>query len=320
MPGGPAMAAPELLAAAVPAGIAAGGCFAVSTVLQQRVAQTAPESHALRPQLLLDVARRPLWWAGVAAGVGSFAFQALALALGPIALVQPLIVTDLLFALPLAARLNHRRLPPRVWSGAALVVGGLILFLVSAEPSSGLATPPASHWLPVFTSVAVIVTLALLSAGSRRGIRRTTMLSVGAGVMFGLQSALIKSVSQLLANRGIGALVAWQPWVMAAVAVSALLLSQSAYQAGSLAVALPVLDVLEPVVAVAIAVTIFHEQVSTSVHTLFLVSVGAAAVITGIVRLDTTRSASRDLPGRPHAPGVPREIDLKVADRLACRK
>jgi drug/metabolite transporter (DMT)-like permease len=308
------MAAPELLAAAVPAGIAAGACFAVSTVLQQHVARAAPARHSLRPQLLLDVARRPIWWLGIAAGVGSFALQAIALALGPIALVQPLIVTDLLFALPLAARLHGRRLTRRVWTSAALIVAGLALFLLSASPSSGIDEPKAEAWLPVFVAVAAVVTVSLAAAGRRRGIRRTTLVATAAAVMFGLQSALIKSVSELFANRGLDAVLAWQPWAMAGVAVSALILSQSAYQGG------PVLDVFEPIVAIGIAVTAFQEHVSTSAQTLGLLSLGAAAVILGIVRLDRSRFVSQTQTIlQLQTTGAADAGDRDVAPRLACR-
>ena len=60
--------------------------------------------------LVSALARQPLWWAGSAADVAGYAAQAAALGLGSLLLVQPLLVTSLLFALPLGARWSGRTL------------------------------------------------------------------------------------------------------------------------------------------------------------------------------------------------------------------
>ena len=78
-------------------------------------------------RLLVRVAREPLWWWGWSAGVAGFSAQAVALHLGSIVVVQALVVTQLLFALPLGSVFTGRRPLRRDWWGSAAVCGGLVL-------------------------------------------------------------------------------------------------------------------------------------------------------------------------------------------------
>lgn len=272
--------------AAVASGVAAGACYAVGTVLQQRTARAVPWDRALRPGLLAELAGRRAWLAGIAISVASFGLQALALTLGPLALVEPLIITDLLFALPLTAHLAGVRLGRREWAGAGLVVAGLASFLVSAHPSAGITEPGLASWVEVSLGVSVLAGLAVALAPRRPSIRRTTLLACAAGLSLGLMAALTKAFTGLLARRGLPGMLSWQPLALAAVGAVALLLSQSAFQAGPLAVSLPIIDVLEPVVAVLVGVTVFRERLAGSALTLLGEVVGVGAVLAGITVLD----------------------------------
>ena len=98
-----------MLALSVVAAIAAGCTFAVGSVLQQSAAREEPSENSLSLRLLVGLAHRPRWLIGIAGDFFSFGLQALALAFGPLALVQPLAVTGLLFAIPLAVRWRGNR-------------------------------------------------------------------------------------------------------------------------------------------------------------------------------------------------------------------
>ena len=119
------------------AALAAGACFASAGLLQQRAARTRTEDESLSPRLLGDLVRQPMWLGGITLAVLSYGFQALALANGPLSVVQPLIVMEVVFALPVAARLNHVHMGKRDWFGAVLVTGGLAGGLWAAAPSRG---------------------------------------------------------------------------------------------------------------------------------------------------------------------------------------
>lgn len=77
--------------------------FATASVLQQRAARDVPESLAMRPGLLWRLVRSPMWLAGTVADLSGFGLQALALGLGSLIVVQPVLCTGLLFALPIGA-------------------------------------------------------------------------------------------------------------------------------------------------------------------------------------------------------------------------
>jgi drug/metabolite transporter (DMT)-like permease len=269
--------------------------------MQQRTARRLDASaDRIRPSLLLVLVRHPLWLAGFAASGLGFGLQALALSLAPIVLVQPLIVTELVFALPLAAALAGVRLGRLEWTGALLVAGGLAAFMAIAQPSEGDDSPPELVWIAVVGGVALAVLLVLLLAPRRRGIGRTSALGASAGLCFGLMSALTKSFTDLLHSSGIAALAHWQPWALVVVAISGLVLGQSAFQAGPLAVSLPLIDVLEPLVAGVIAVVAFGEQVAHSPAAVLGLALAGATVVSGVITLDRSPLVQRAQSGAPH--------------------
>ena len=89
--------------------------FALAATLQQMEAGSLDREQASSIKMLLVLVRRPRWLLGVAADAGGFITVALALAIGRLVVVQPLVVTVLLFALPLSARLTGRRITRSDW-------------------------------------------------------------------------------------------------------------------------------------------------------------------------------------------------------------
>ncbi|HWG73035.1 MAG TPA: DMT family transporter [Acidimicrobiales bacterium] len=272
---------------AIIAAVASAAAFAVASVVQQMAARRAPRDDTMSLRLLVDLVRQPMWLGGVVASVVAFGLQALALGFGPLVLVQPLIVLEMVFALPLAARLRHRRLGPRDWGATVSVAGGLSLFLLSAGPGSQSGNPSDLTWLVIVSAVAGIVLACQGSARLTHGAVRATLLGICAGTAFGLLSALLKTVTYLLAHHGVlGTLASWQPYALAVVAIAGEVFAQSAFQSGPLAASLPVMDALEPAVAVAIAVAAFGETMSHSALALGAEGAGIVMVIAGIVVLD----------------------------------
>lgn len=117
------------------ASLAAGVCFAVAGVLQQWAAGGRPDAEALSPRLLAHLARDRVWLGGIALAVLAYGFQSPALAYGPLSLVQPLIVAELVFAVPLSARLHRMRLGFRADAGWAQ--------RHPTPPGCRILTPPA---------------------------------------------------------------------------------------------------------------------------------------------------------------------------------
>jgi len=270
-------------AIAVLAALAAAASFGVAAALQHRQARLTPDAGGVR--LLARLAAQPLWLAGIALAALAYGMQALALAFGPLALVAPIVATDLLFALPVAARWS-RPLRAKDWLGCVLAAGGVAAFLAAAPPSSGWSDAPASDWLLAFAVVGLACVLTLAAGRLATGPVRAALTATAAGAVFGLTAAVTLSLTRLLRAAGPGATLAhWQPWALLALGTTGLLLSASAFQAGALGASLPVMDTVEPVSGVLLGTLLFGEQLATSPAGFTVQLAGAAAAIAGITLL-----------------------------------
>ncbi|OEU96399.1 DMT family transporter [Streptomyces oceani] len=278
---------------AVVAALAAGACFALAGVLQQRAASARPEYESLSLRLLLHLCTQPVWLAGIALALLAYVCQALALAHGPLTLVQPLIVSELIFAIPLSARLYRTRLRGREWLGIVAVTGGLATALGAASPDPGSPVASVTQWLLTLGSVAALAGAVLL--GSRRfsGAPRASLIAVAGGLVMGLQSVLLDAAIEQLGESAVQFLTAWQTYLMVAVSIGGLLLIQSAFQAGPLAASMPVFDAVEPAVAITVGVLLFGETVRGGWVAGPLTVAGTAVLVAGIVLLDTSPLLAR---------------------------
>jgi drug/metabolite transporter (DMT)-like permease len=195
------------------------------------------------------------------------------------------VATDLLFALPVAARWS-RPLRARDWLGCVLAADGVAAFLAAAPPSSGRSDAPASDWLLAFAVVGLVCVLTLAAGRLATGPARAALTATAAGAVFGLTAAVTLSLTRLLRAAGPGATLAhWQPWALLALGTTGLLLSASAFQAGALGASLPVMDTVEPVSGVLLGTLLFGEQLAASPAGLTVQLAGAAAAIAGITLL-----------------------------------
>jgi drug/metabolite transporter (DMT)-like permease len=271
---------------AVVIGAVAAAVFALSAVLQQRAARVMPKDTSLSIRLLFKLFRNPVWLAGIGSSALSFLLEAVALYFGPVAVVQPVIVLDLVFALPLSVRLRGSRLGRQEWLGTAAVVGGLVAFLTAADPSQGTSVPGIVAWAPALGAVALIAAVAVGVGRMTSGTLRAVLLAVAAGTMFGLMSAITKTATTELSHGIVNVLTSWPPYALAVTAILALIVVQSAFQSGPLAASMPILDTLEPLTAAAIGVAIFGESLRTAPLALAFEALGILAVLTGIWTLD----------------------------------
>lgn len=301
---------------AVIAALAAGCSFAVGSVLQQSAAREAPADESLSWRLLVDLAHRRRWLLGIGSDAVSFGLQALALAFGPIALVQPLAMTGLVFAIPLAVRYRGKRLGRREWAGTVAVASGLAAFLAAASPTEGLPEAAWIRWLFILVAVGGLMALGIGCGRVLAGPARATLYAVSAGAAFGLLAALTKSSTWLLGHGAVAFFTAWQPYAMAVVAVLGAIVQQSAFQAGPLPASVPVMDAMEPAVAVLIGVFAFGEHVGTSPAALAFEALGIAALLAGIVTLDRS-PVVLELHETGGEPDAPARSGASASDQLA---
>jgi drug/metabolite transporter (DMT)-like permease len=267
--------------------------YALAAVFQQRAAVDEPQENTLRLRLLFNLLRRPLWLGGLACDVGAFLLQFWALDHGSLVLVQPLLVSGLLFALPLGAVLSHERMGRSDWIGAALVVAGLSVFLIVAQPDRGSADAAPKVWVMLVVTVLAVVGVLIFAAQHSKGSHRAGLLAAAAGTLYGLTAALTKACGHLL-DQGIKHLAtSWKPYALMTGGISGTVIDQSAYQAGPLNWSLPILTVADPVVSIAIGAFVFGEGIEIDGFAPVIEAIALAVMTIGVFMLSNSRLVAR---------------------------
>ena len=208
----------------------------------------------------------PLWLLGWAALAGAFVFQAIALHNGPISVVQPLLVTELVFVLVLRWLWFHQSIRRVTWWAAGLTCVSLAVFLTMAEPTGGSALPTSGAWASASTATAATAALlALLALGGSPG-RRAALLGASASVLWALVATFIKATTDTLTQFGpLGMFTHWPLYALAVTALSAEFLMQAAFHVGPLSMSQPFIVIVDPIVSIALSVWIFGETFTPDV-------------------------------------------------------
>ena len=276
---------------AVALALASATCYAIASTLQHRAARREKPHATLDPRLLLQLLRRPLWLAGGAADVAGAGLHAAALAFGPLALVQPILVSGLVLAIPMEAALDRRRPDRRDLLAVGLSAAGLATFVVVAHPQPGQPAPSGGAWIEVTVGVGACVAALLALARRSTGPSRATFLGIATGVLYAFAAALAKACVARLSIDPFGLLTDWRLYALIVVGVSALVLNQNAFQAGTLAGPLTGITLADPLVSLAIAVTAFNEELSAGGVRSLIEVLAAVAMARGIWLASRVRAA-----------------------------
>ena len=266
--------------------------LAIGIVVRQRATIDVPQEHGVSSVMVLTLLRRPLWWAGTAAAVAGFGFQALALAWGSLLLVQPILVSALLFALPMSARLADRRVTRAEWGWAVVLTAALAVFVLLAKtrPGDYEASAPLSALVALVCAAAVLACVVV--AVRATGWRRAVLLAVAVGVLFGVVAVLTKIVMHLLTHDGLTrVLTAPALYLLVVLGVVAVILQQSAFHAGSLQTSVPTMLVLEPVIAVGLGAVVLGEHMKVTGIKAVAITIAVAAMAAATIALGRDEGA-----------------------------
>lgn len=270
-------------------GLGAAILLACGFVLQQHQAAQIPSRARLRPGLLLVLLRRPVWLAGIGTMVAGQLLGATALDLGSLAVVEPLLATNVLFALPLGALWSRRRLQRGDWIGAVSMIAGLALLLGLSGPQTS-GTVLIGAWPTLLAgAIAAGLILAIVASALGRSARiRALMMAAAAGVAFGVQDMLTQQLVRRLGQGILAELVSWPLWGVVAAAIVGLTLSQNSFSTADLSASLPALTLAEPVTGLVLAAILFDQRLRTALLPLTAGTAGLILMVAGIVLL--TRS------------------------------
>ena len=303
--------------------------YAGGAIVQERVAVSSPDQE-------YAPLRRPSWWAAVALNGTGGLLHVVALAYGPLSLVQPLGALTIVFALPMAALFVGRKAGSTAWRGAIMATIGLagLLSLVGTSDGQSLSTAQRVS-VAVFTGAVVVTLMIAGRAAHRHPAVRSVLLATASGIAFGMSSVFTKTVTVDWDNGAVSATDIPFLGVIAVFAVAGLMLSQASYRGAGLAAPLAVLTVVNPVVAAAVGCTMFGETFRYgTTGTLLALSAGVVAA-GGLILLTTERlekSTPADVTKAPVAPspveelldalpgqpvGVSANVDVRAADITA---
>jgi drug/metabolite transporter (DMT)-like permease len=277
---------------------------AVGIVVRQRIAQSVSQGSEAGA-VVNSVVRQPLWWAGTLAAAAGYVFQALALAHGSLLLVQPLLVSSLLFALPLSARLCRQRVSWAEWGWATLLTAALAVFVLVGQPREGHLRPPIPAWTLALGVSVPLVVICVSAARRVAGRLRATLLAVAVAVLLGMIAVMTKICTHHFAVGGWhGLLTVPAPYVLVALAVMVTVVQQSAFHAGALQASVPIMLVGEPVVAALLGVAVLGEHLAVKASAMPALLAAVAAMAASAVALGRgTAAESGGSLGGPHSSG-----------------
>ena len=243
--------------------IAAALVLGISSVADQRSTKRVQTAPSGSPRILLDLVRQPLWLTAIGANIVGFALQVVALDLGSLALVQPLLVCDLVFAVLISRWLAWRRgeqLPGgrrsviAVFVGVAAATVGVAGFLVAGRPSGGHGDLGFDVLIPLVIGVVVVVG-GCLAVAARKPNLRPLALALGCGVNYGVAAFSIKLVTTEFGGGAARVFSNWPIYVLAVVGPVGFILNQNAFQQGTfLAPVQAIITTTDPVISIALGV------------------------------------------------------------------
>jgi drug/metabolite transporter (DMT)-like permease len=253
--------------------LAAALANAIASFLQRLGVEDAPRESSMSAGLVAHMLRRPVWLLGFGCMGFGFLFQALALHSGALAVVQPLLTTEMLFVVLILWSWYRFHVRGQDWLFAALTVGGLAVFLVRLAPTDQGHAPTGKTW-------AASITLTVLAAGvlvlvARRGPPwwRALILGAAASIGFAMTAALTKAFSDAFGQGLVHVLATWETYAMCVIGLASFLLMQNAFHAGPFAASQSTLILVNPFVSVGLGAWLYGESFP---H-------GASVVVTGVI-------------------------------------
>ncbi|GBE67013.1 hypothetical protein MFM001_34750 [Mycobacterium sp. MFM001] len=237
--------------------------IAIGDVLHQRSAHEVTDEPVGNIGLFAKLLRDRRWWLGSLISAGGFALQAAALGLGSVLLVQALLVSSLLFALLVSARLSRRAVTRWEWVWAALLAGAVAVIVTVGNPQAGQSRASWQTWAWVAAVLGPALVACVLGARAIGGRVAAVLLAIVSGSLWGLFAVLTKGVVGQIPH-GVGELLRTpELYAWGLVALAGTSWQQSAFRAGALTASLPTMTVTEPVVGAVLGVVVLGETLHT---------------------------------------------------------
>jgi hypothetical protein len=247
---------------AVTLALLSAATFAISSSVQHQAAEKAPASAQSTFALIAYLAHRPAWLVGQLLATCAFVLHASALHSGPIAVVQPIVVSGIVWAVPARAAIS-RRMPSLNELRAVMITAvGLAVFLVASDPTVGSPAGLGNETLVLAVAGVLVAAAANVAAGrvTDDPRRKAFFLGVVGGVLFGLVAGFLKLTLQELNDGGLSAmLTAWPTYALVLAGTAGVLTNQRAYRTAGLSASMPALNIVNGLTSLVFGFTVFSE-------------------------------------------------------------
>ena len=265
--------------------------LSIGAQLQHRGVSKVDGTHAVGAKSGLSMGqlglliRRPSWVVGTLLLTLAIVIQLISLGFAPLIVVQPLGVVAMVLTNVINSRVNGIAPDARVRGSIALAVLGIGVFVAfSAVYAFERALSEEQLLFIMWLLAAVIVVVVAVFVIFRQRLRAMFYI-VAAGTLYGF----VVTITKVLINRWQSNQVdAFMILCLAGLIVAALLggyFVQTAYSVGSPDLVIAGLTVIDPLVAVAIAITVLGEADRFPPFALAGLAVGGALSVIGVVLL-----------------------------------
>lgn len=274
--------------------------IAIGDVIHQRQAHDVTDEQVSHLELFTRLLRDRQWWLGSVVAAVGFALQAAALGLGSVLLVQALIVTSLLFALPINARLSHRRVTNWAWLWAVLLAASVAVIVTVGNPTAGHSRASLTTWTAVIAVLGPALALCVIGARIWSGPVSAMLLGVVSGALWGVFAVLTKGVVDRLDDGILSLLRTPELYAWALVAVAGTAWQQFSFRAGSLTASLPTMTVAEPIVGSVLGIVVLGEALRPGEAGWLVLGVAVAVMVVSTGALARDEAVRAGESGAPH--------------------
>lgn len=295
-------------------GLGAAFSFALSSSLKHVSAGHHPDAQSMSPGKLRGFIKamlsHPLWLGGIGCDLVGLSFQIIALHIGTLTVVQPLLVSGLLFALILRQFHEHHQVSRRQMGWAVALCAALGGFVILASSGNSVHRHEvADRWPAAVVGACGIVLAGLcveLGRRQRHGGRSAALLGIAVGTIFAATAALLKAVTDIVARSPIDLLTSWQLYVVVVIGAAGLLLNQLAFQAGPITASLPATATVDPLLSVVVGVVVYDERISSGPGGGALLAVLVIVLGVSVIQLARNPGVAEEVAG-PGTAGSPPE-------------
>jgi len=268
--------------------------FALAAALQQKGSLNLPTISLAHPMSLVRLVGEKVWLLGTLALFAGYLFQAGALDRGRLSIIQPLLVTTVVFALPLGYFLTKQHVGRREVIGAVVIIIGLGLFVYFGDPAGGNENASNTQWAITIGLLSLVSVLLLVFGGGGGLSMKAAVYGTVAGLLFGLSSALTKPTLDFL-HESLGTMLAhWECYALAVAGVLGFVLQQVSLGTGRLAPSVATVSVANPLVGILIGILLLDERLSRPLWHVVVAFVGLGLALVGAVVISLAREAIKE--------------------------